>query len=232
MKTKNAIVQLITFQWSPHPPCCCTIWLSETLPARISTGIVDMPIEISYEIICALERRPPSSEYLLFDDHPASTMPYTPSDEIDENEEEADRHRRERHVDRAPLRVPRRAVRDHRPGEQRRNERHHRRENEEREVRLPRVRLFLHDVLHAVGDGLQQSVRADAVWSAAILDERADAPLGPDDEHHADHVDRESEQHLHDRGEEPGAAARPAAAACTSRRLRRRRRLEQREQRS
>src|SRR3954468_19099496 len=33
---------------------------------------------ISYEIICALERRPPSSEYLLFDDQPASTMPYTP----------------------------------------------------------------------------------------------------------------------------------------------------------
>src|SRR5688572_4835202 len=35
---------------------------------------------ISYEIICALERRPPSSEYLLFDDQPASTMPYTPSE--------------------------------------------------------------------------------------------------------------------------------------------------------
>src|SRR5215831_18009489 len=44
------------------------------------TGIVDMPIEISYEIICALERRPPSRAYLLFDDQPASTMPYTPND--------------------------------------------------------------------------------------------------------------------------------------------------------
>src|SRR5205823_5544150 len=53
-----------------------------TLPARINTGIVAMPIAISYEIICALERNPPSSEYLLFDDQPASTMPYTPSDEI------------------------------------------------------------------------------------------------------------------------------------------------------
>ena len=56
--------------------------LSDTLPARSSTGIVDMPIAISYEIIWALERRPPSSAYLLFDDQPASTMPYTPSDEI------------------------------------------------------------------------------------------------------------------------------------------------------
>src|SRR3982750_896984 len=45
-------------------------------------GIVDMPIEISYEIICALERRPPSSAYLLFEAQPAITMPYTPSDAI------------------------------------------------------------------------------------------------------------------------------------------------------
>src|SRR5215467_10785489 len=82
MNTKNATVVLLTFQWSPAPACCCTTWLSDTFPARMITGIVDMPIEISYEIICALERSPPSSEYLLFDDHPASTMPYTPSDEI------------------------------------------------------------------------------------------------------------------------------------------------------
>src|SRR3989337_2126644 len=31
---------------------------------------------------CAEARRPPSSEYLLFDDHPASTIPYTPSELI------------------------------------------------------------------------------------------------------------------------------------------------------
>src|SRR3954462_13184693 len=55
---------------------------SDTLPARSSTGIVDIPIAISYEIICALERSPPSNEYLLFDAQPASTMPYTPSDPI------------------------------------------------------------------------------------------------------------------------------------------------------
>ena len=84
----------------------------------------------------------------------------------------------------------------------------HRREDEQRHVRLARVRLFLHDVLHAVGDGLQQPVRSDAVRAAAILDERADAPLEPDDHHHADHVDRERDEHLHDRGEEPDAAVR------------------------
>src|ERR1051325_5154438 len=44
--------------------------------------MVDIPIEISYEIICALDRSPPSNEYLLFDDQPASTTPYTPSDPI------------------------------------------------------------------------------------------------------------------------------------------------------
>src|SRR5450759_2813152 len=53
-----------------------------TLPARSNIGIVDMPIEISYDTICALERRPPSSAYLLFEDQPARTIPYTPSDVI------------------------------------------------------------------------------------------------------------------------------------------------------
>src|SRR5437016_3612390 len=57
-----------------------TIVFSDTLPASSSTGIVDMPIAISYDTICALERRPPSNEYLLLEDQPASTMPYTPSD--------------------------------------------------------------------------------------------------------------------------------------------------------
>src|SRR3954469_23220769 len=55
--------------------------LSDTLPDRRSTGMVLIPMAISYEIICALERSPPSSAYLLFDAHPAITMPYTPTDE-------------------------------------------------------------------------------------------------------------------------------------------------------
>src|SRR3982074_3666995 len=44
--------------------------------------MVLIPIAISYEIICALERRPPSSAYLLLEDHPASTIPYTPRELI------------------------------------------------------------------------------------------------------------------------------------------------------
>jgi hypothetical protein len=78
---------------------------------------------------------------------------------------------------------------------------------EEREVRLPGVRLLLHDVLDAVGDGLEQSGGSDTIWPEAVLDEAADAPLRPDDEHHADHVDREGQQHLDQRGQEPHAAA-------------------------
>ena len=118
-----------------------------------------MPIAISYEIICALERSPPSSAYLLFDDQPASTMPYTPSDEIarmkrkpigsgastmsivPHGESHGAPNGITAHVSSAGMNDD------------------HRRENEQRQVRLARVRLFLHDVLHAVGDGLQQPVR-------------------------------------------------------------------------
>ena len=55
---------------------------SVTLPDSNSTGMIDKPIAISYEIICALERSPPSSEYLLFELQPAMVMPYTPSDDM------------------------------------------------------------------------------------------------------------------------------------------------------
>ena len=46
-----------------------------SVPASITTPMTDAPIASSYEIICADERRPPISEYLLFDDQPASAMP-------------------------------------------------------------------------------------------------------------------------------------------------------------
>src|SRR5438552_7595846 len=77
----HATVHVATF----HERGATVAWrsttsLSDTLPASNSTGIVDIPIAISYDTICALERSPPSSEYLLFEDQPASTMPYTPSD--------------------------------------------------------------------------------------------------------------------------------------------------------
>src|SRR5207237_8015923 len=38
------------------------------------------PTAMARETISSSARSPPSSQYLLFDDHPASTMPYTPSD--------------------------------------------------------------------------------------------------------------------------------------------------------
>src|SRR5690349_15807222 len=84
-KMKKAIVQPNTFHASGHCPdvCWATMALSDTFPDIKSTGIVAMPIAISYEIIWALDRRPPNSAYLLFDDHPASTIPYTPNEEID-----------------------------------------------------------------------------------------------------------------------------------------------------
>src|SRR5207237_10350995 len=76
-KMKNASVALNTFQASGHRPvvCCSTIALSEIFPESSNTGIVAMPMAISYDTICALERRPPNNAYLLFDDQPARTIP-------------------------------------------------------------------------------------------------------------------------------------------------------------
>src|SRR5687767_13863476 len=79
-KMKKAIERSATFQ--PITACCWMMLLRATFPERSSTATVDMPIEISYETIWALERSPPSSAYLLFDDHPARTIPYTPSEAI------------------------------------------------------------------------------------------------------------------------------------------------------
>src|SRR6185436_2110535 len=80
IKMMNATVRFSTFHVSNA--CWLMIFDIDTLPARSNTGMVLIPIAISYEIICALERRPPSSAYLLFDDQPAITMPYTPIDEM------------------------------------------------------------------------------------------------------------------------------------------------------
>ena len=45
------------------------------LPVRSTTDSAAAPIASSYEIICADDRSPPSSEYFEFDDHPASVTP-------------------------------------------------------------------------------------------------------------------------------------------------------------
>src|SRR5262249_691267 len=56
------------------PDWAATICTIESEPASSSTPIVESPIASSYEIICAAERRPPSSAYLLFEDQPASVI--------------------------------------------------------------------------------------------------------------------------------------------------------------
>src|SRR5687768_9643963 len=49
-------------------------------PVIISTPTIDSPNGTSYETICAAERRPPMSEYLLFDAQPPRMIPYTAVD--------------------------------------------------------------------------------------------------------------------------------------------------------
>src|SRR3954467_3018938 len=51
-------------------------------PDSMNTATMDRPIATSYEIICALDRSAPSSGYAEPLDQPASTTPYTPSDDI------------------------------------------------------------------------------------------------------------------------------------------------------
>ena len=44
----------------------------------MKTATSERPIATSYEITCALERRPPSNGYVEPEDQPARTTPYTP----------------------------------------------------------------------------------------------------------------------------------------------------------
>src|SRR4030095_15802669 len=81
MKMKHATPSDGAFQ-TCSVACEFTTCESVTLPVSSSTGISDSPIEISYETIWALDRSPPNSAYLLLEDQPARTMPYTPSDVI------------------------------------------------------------------------------------------------------------------------------------------------------
>ena len=56
------------------------MWTRSKLPHSISTPTIDRPNGTSYDTICAALRRPPISEYLLFDAQPPRMMPYTPVD--------------------------------------------------------------------------------------------------------------------------------------------------------
>src|SRR6185436_14814487 len=60
-------------------PCAPTMPESESVRANMSAPMSERPIATSYETICALERRPPSSAYFEFDDQPASINARTPT---------------------------------------------------------------------------------------------------------------------------------------------------------
>src|SRR3712207_7941182 len=63
----------------------CAVVMPDRLSVRanISAPTSDIPIATSYETICADERRPPSSAYFEFDDHPARMSASTPTDEME-----------------------------------------------------------------------------------------------------------------------------------------------------
>src|SRR6185369_2012084 len=60
-------------------PCAAMMPESDSVRANISPPISERPIATSYETICALDRRPPSSAYFELDDQPASINASTPT---------------------------------------------------------------------------------------------------------------------------------------------------------
>src|SRR3954470_2033707 len=56
------------------------MWTRSSEPQSISTPTIESPNGTSYDTICAAERSPPISEYLLFDAQPPRMIPYTPVD--------------------------------------------------------------------------------------------------------------------------------------------------------
>src|SRR5688500_1975513 len=64
--------------WYQKPACASTTSRIESEPASRMTPASDVAYASSELIICAEARSPPISEYLLFEDQPASTIPYTP----------------------------------------------------------------------------------------------------------------------------------------------------------
>src|SRR5918912_683890 len=72
--------RMLTPVGSP-PDCALTICDVDIVPAVMNTATIDRPMATSYETICALDRRPPSSGYVEPDAQPASTTPYTAIEE-------------------------------------------------------------------------------------------------------------------------------------------------------
>ena len=55
--------------------CAKTISLKLNEPEQIITQTITNPIEISYEIICAVDRKAPKNGYFEFEDHPDIRIP-------------------------------------------------------------------------------------------------------------------------------------------------------------
>src|SRR5262249_18011603 len=92
--------------------------------------------------------------------------------------------------------------RDYGEGEQRRYERHQRRQHEQPAVGRGRIGLFLENVLQAVGGGLQQPERTDPVGPHPVLHPGAYAPLEPGDHRDADHGHVEDHEQFDGRSDE------------------------------
>src|ERR1044072_9471035 len=60
-------------------PCAAMMPESESVRANMSAPMSARPIDTSYETICALDRKPPSSAYFEFEDQPASINASTPT---------------------------------------------------------------------------------------------------------------------------------------------------------
>ena len=86
--------------------------------------------------------------------------------------------------------------RNDREQQQRGNERQRRRQEEQAPARLGRKGLFLENVLHPVGGGLEQAGPADAIRPAPVLHPGADLALHEREERDSDHGDGEDEEHL------------------------------------
>ena len=141
----------------------------ESVRANISAPMSESPIETSYETICADERRPPSSAYFEFEDHPARIKRQHADRRDREDEEQPDVDVR----DDAPVR----RERDDGEDDEGRRDRDVGREAEDVRVGLVRHEVFLGQQLDGVGDGLQQPPLADAHRPQTRLHEGGDLAL-------------------------------------------------------
>src|ERR1051325_2010002 len=153
-------------------------------PLSISTPTIERPNGTSYETICAAERRPPISEYLLFDAQPPRMMPYTPAEVSArissrpmftgvtvkaggvgrEDHDQADVHARDGEG-------RRRSERNQAEDEERGDERQHRPEEVRDFLRARRNDVFFQDELDRIGEDLTESPRPDAIRTEPRLHE-------------------------------------------------------------